>query len=467
MGVFILLLVLACSCLHGVQSATRHDIQVLQDKLFLTYNRDLGPSFNQSQPVALYILFNLFTLNEFDDKTGKLVFLGFSTIQWQDDRLIWDPVQHGNTTEIMIPQSKVWIPHLFVAKPYNNVKKIGNDFVHVAYTADGWANWAVPDLFEVSCTANVAYYPFDRQTCEIYIIPWAYAEGIFDFRLPLDAMTQEEFIENGIWKVLSTEMTVQKHTGGDFVVMVIKFQRRPLFAILNLLLPIVVIGVLNVFVFLLPPEPGERSAFGVTVLLAMAVFLSIVSDKLPSTSEPHIARITLYILSELIISALIMVFTVFTLVLYSNKDDKSIPQWVKRLVLACSKRRADLKQGPRDHRSDVDKPNRPRQRHWPPENERYVNDNMEINDKNKRYANTNTEHYGHVQGRLNQNHGERPYTASTDRQESVVEDTHPSVTWNVVAKWFDNVCLALFIFLNICLLVVQITDSANYMNAAF
>ncbi|OWF48895.1 Neuronal acetylcholine receptor subunit alpha-7 [Mizuhopecten yessoensis] len=116
-------------------------------------------------------------------------------------------------------------------------------------------------------------------------------------------------------------MRINRHTKGDFVVMVIKFQRRPLFAILNLLIPIVVIGVLNVFVFLLPPEPGERSAFGVTVLLAMAVFLSIVSDKLPSTSEPHIARVSIYLVAELALIALIMLFTMISLKLYNIKDD--------------------------------------------------------------------------------------------------------------------------------------------------
>ncbi|XP_060073713.1 neuronal acetylcholine receptor subunit beta-3-like [Ylistrum balloti] len=470
-GVLKTLFVTVCACLYGVESTTRQDIQDLHDKLLPTYNKDLGPNFNQSQPIVLYITFNLFTLNEFDDKAGKLVFLGVSTIQWQDDRMVWDPLLHGNTTSLMIPQSKVWIPNLFVAKPYDNVKKVGNDIVQITYTPDGWASWSVPDLFEVSCTANVAYYPFDRQSCQIYIIPWAYGVGMFDFRLPLDSMTQLDFIENGIWKVLSTKLFVENHEEGDIVVMEIKFQRRPLFVILNLLLPIVVVGVLNVFVFLLPPEPGERSAFGMTVLLAMAVFLSIVSDKLPSTSEPHIARVTLYILAELIISGLIMVFTIFSLVLYSKKDDRPIPGCIKRFVLMCTKRQRKLKKHTPDRRNEqtTEEQNKTAQRDWPFENDRHRYDYMDLYDKYRGYPNGNAERRqrGHLPQMYNQNNRDNRQTPPESPVVIATEDTSTNVTWTDVAKCFDNVCLALFIFLNLCLLVVETIDSASYLNNDF
>ncbi|XP_033739159.1 neuronal acetylcholine receptor subunit beta-3-like [Pecten maximus] len=464
-GVYNILLVTACVCLNGVQSTTRDDVQKLNDKILNEYKKDLGPNFNQSQPIVLYIQFNLFTLNEFDDKAGKLAFLGYSSIEWRDDRMVWNPLEHGNTTTVMIPQSKVWIPHLFVAKPYTDVKKIGYDFVQVTYTSDGWARWTVPDLFQVSCTADIAYYPMDRQKCEIYIIPWAYGKGTFDFRLPLDTMTQNDFVENGAWKILSTEMHVSEHSDGDLVIMVIKFQRRPLFIILNLILPIVVVAGLNIFVFLLPPDPGERSAFGVTVLLAMAVFLSIVSDKLPSTSEPHIARVSVFILSELIVSALIMVFTVFTLILYNNKDDKPIPDWMKRFVLRCSRRKTTVKKGARND-DDVIEPNRTDPRYWRSENDRYHRDNT-VYGKNRGYPNENTDrrHHEPLQQKANQSNSR--HTAPEGPVELAADDTNTTVTWNDVAKCFDNACLLLFIFLNVCIVVIEIIDSAYYWNTDF
>ena len=38
-------------------------------------------------------------------------------------------------------------------------------------------------------------------------------------------------------------------------------------------------------VFLLPPESGEKVSLAVTLLLAMTVFLLVVMDNIPSTSE--------------------------------------------------------------------------------------------------------------------------------------------------------------------------------------
>ncbi|XP_033739158.1 acetylcholine receptor subunit beta-like [Pecten maximus] len=435
------------SSISGVQTSTRLDTQVLHDKLLQTYNKDLGPNFNQSQPILLQLSFNLFTLNEFDDIAGKLVFLGLSNIEWRDDRMVWNPLEHGNTTTVMMPQSKVWIPHLFVAKPHTNVKKIGYDFVQVTYTSDGWARWAVPDLFDISCTADIAYFPMDRQKCEIYISPWSYEESTFDFRLPLNTMTQTDFVENGAWKILSTELYVAQHIDNEYVVMVINFQRRPLFIILNLLLPILVVEVLNVFVFLLPPDPGERSAFGVTVLLSMAVFLSIVSDKLPSTSDPHIARVSIYIAAELTLSALIMLFAMISLLLYNKPDDQPIPGWIRRLVSKRSKQQKHKQRDPRVHRH-MDNPEVDVRRGVKRSNQgngRYKHgiDSIEI------YRGYHVEQLrlGEHQCSYTQDYRDPPYTSSEDLCEGStdVEDT-PIVTWNDVAKVVRQILFG-FIFI--------------------
>jgi hypothetical protein len=48
--------------------------------------------------------------------------------------------------------------------------------------------------------------------------------------------------------------------------------------------------ILNIFVFLLPADSGERVGYAITVLLAIAVFLTISSDSLPATSNPRISN---------------------------------------------------------------------------------------------------------------------------------------------------------------------------------
>ena len=61
-------------------------------------------------------------------------------------------------------------------------------------------------------------------------------------------------------------------------------KRKPLFYVLNIILPCVMLSILQLMVFLVPPSAGEKVSLGVTVLLSFTVFLLMVSDNMPQTS---------------------------------------------------------------------------------------------------------------------------------------------------------------------------------------
>lgn len=61
-------------------------------------------------------------------------------------------------------------------------------------------------------------------------------------------------------------------------------RRRPLFYVVNLLLPSIFLMVMDIVGFYLPPDSGERVSFKITLLLGYSVFLIIVSDTLPATA---------------------------------------------------------------------------------------------------------------------------------------------------------------------------------------
>ena len=72
------------------------------------------------------------------------------------------------------------------------------------------------------------------------------------------------------------------HTGVTFR---IQLQRKRTFYVLNTIIPVVMLSLLNVLVFLLPASSGEKMALAVTVLLSFTVYLSIISEVMPKTSE--------------------------------------------------------------------------------------------------------------------------------------------------------------------------------------
>lgn len=62
-------------------------------------------------------------------------------------------------------------------------------------------------------------------------------------------------------------------------------ERRNLYYVCNLIIPCIVIVAMATFVFILPSESGEKISMGITVLLSLCVFLLMVSEKMPATSE--------------------------------------------------------------------------------------------------------------------------------------------------------------------------------------
>ncbi|OWF43045.1 CHRNA7-FAM7A fusion protein [Mizuhopecten yessoensis] len=79
-------------------------------------------------------------------------------------------------------------------------------------------------------------------------------------------------------------------------------------------------------VFLLPTESGERVSFSITVLLAMAVFMTIVTDSLPSNSEPNVPRLCYLLSIDLGINALVTVCAILGMHLYHKPDHQEVPQ---------------------------------------------------------------------------------------------------------------------------------------------
>ena len=87
------------------------------------------------------------------------------------------------------------------------------------------------------------------------------------------------YVENGEWILLDakSERNLLSYDccEGKFsdVTYHLELRRRTLFYMMNFILPCVLIAVLTLLVFLLPPESGERMSFGVTVLLSFTILL--------------------------------------------------------------------------------------------------------------------------------------------------------------------------------------------------
>ena len=69
-------------------------------------------------------------------------------------------------------------------------------------------------------------------------------------------------------------------------------RRRPQYVVMNVIMPCFLMTILSAMIFFIPPAAGEKITFNISMLLAFTVFLTLVSQDMPKTSEyvPYIGK---------------------------------------------------------------------------------------------------------------------------------------------------------------------------------
>ena len=152
-------------------------------------------------------------------------------------------------------------------------------------------------MFTTTCEIDITYYPFDQQTCSMNFANWAYRYNQVSLNSTVDKVDTLPYSPNGEWDLTHTEtivsnMVVAPNEMFNGVQFVFHFQRKPLYYVMNVILPAAVMSVLVLLVYWLPPDSGEKVSMAVTLLLSYTVFLLMISENVPriSTSVPLISK---------------------------------------------------------------------------------------------------------------------------------------------------------------------------------
>ena len=323
-----------CTCGNNSTFTT-----TLHDNLLSGYRKSVRPQTNYSQPTNIMLTFSLVTIQTVDEISGVMDIMGYFMITWTDERLSWDSGNYDGMMKTQFKSSEIWVPYIVLGTSSGMLIYLHrNDFL-ITVSNVGMVMWATGDTFNSMCAMDVRKYPMDTQTCEFIFMAWGSSTGEINIMGMSNEVSDGLFtMDNSQWEVQSKRLSFLTLMNIPGVSVEITVKRRLKFSVVNIILPMLFIVLGNAFVFLLPPDSGERVGFSITFLLAISVFMTIVSDNLPDSSSPDIPNISYLVCCLLVVSLLIMICVIYSLRFHLAKEDEFVPILITKFMTCCRKR---------------------------------------------------------------------------------------------------------------------------------
>ncbi|KAK6327267.1 hypothetical protein J4Q44_G00029120 [Coregonus suidteri] len=325
------LVVCGFSALVQVSFQGPHQRTLLKN-LLKDYNRMERPVGNDSHSLTVFFSINLMQIMDVDEKNQVLTTNIWLRMSWFDHYLQWNQSEYPGVKNLRFTTDQVWTPDILL---YNSAD---DDFdstfkTNVLVNSSGFAEYLPPGIFMSTCNVDVRWFPFDIQKCEMKFGSWTYDGWLMD--LQMNEADISGYMSNGEWDLVGVPGTRSevfydccKEPYPD-VTFVVTIRRRTLYYALNLLIPCVLLSSMTLLIFLLPADSGEKISLGITVLLSLTVFMLLVAEIMPATSD-SIPLIGQYFASTMIIVGMSVIAT--TVVLQYHHHDPNggqMPKWVR------------------------------------------------------------------------------------------------------------------------------------------
>ena len=159
--------------------------------------------------------------------------------------------------------------------------------------SNGNVSLAAPLLMESVCQMDIKNFPFDTQNCKLRIGSWTYDSLDVDFRQApsTNGIIMDQLEPNSIWEFKSVKVvhssTIYACCNHPFhdITYTFEFQRKSSYYVMTIIIPSIMLSVLSCISFLFPPDSGERTSLGISVVLGIFVFMIIVNERTPVTSD--------------------------------------------------------------------------------------------------------------------------------------------------------------------------------------
>uniref|UniRef100_A0A8C5X8C5 Cholinergic receptor nicotinic gamma subunit n=1 Tax=Malurus cyaneus samueli TaxID=2593467 RepID=A0A8C5X8C5_9PASS len=305
------------------------------------YDKELRPVVSSDEVVDVYLaltLSNLISLKEVDETLTTNVWLEHG---WTDYRLQWNKSEFGDIEVLRLPPDMLWLPEIVLENNNDGLFEVAY-YCNVLIYDSGYVYWLPPAIFRSTCLINVDYFPFDWQNCSLRFRCQLAGSGQQGGSYPVEwiIIDPEGFTENGEWEIIhrparknihpDIPLDTSEHQDITFYLII---KRKPLFYVINIVIPCILIAFMVILVFYLPADSGEKMTLVISVLLAQSVFLLLISQRLPATSHaiPLIGKYLLFIM--LLVTAVVIISVVVLNFHFRTPSTHVMSDWVKEVFL--------------------------------------------------------------------------------------------------------------------------------------
>ena len=407
----------------------------LYKMVFENYSSSTLPVFSSHDILTVRLTAYAININQFDEMSGELSLTMAFTLTWMDPRLSWTSSDYNNITSFPVNTEELWRPQVYLLQSSETLVDIADSAVQARLHRDGKIVWNTGKVIKVACSVDVKYFPFDTQTCFLTLLNWALLEDEMRLAPMKTSIQQFHLNRNTQWELRpSTLSSCKKSEYENMPCLALRFilRRRCTFYVVYILVPLILLGLTNNIVFLMPASSGERTSVSVTIFLSFVVCMDVVNDVVPQSSQP-MAYIYMYIVYLIVYSSVTLLLCVISLRIY-NRDSK-ISNTVRTIIWYARFKFIRSKISPQG-KSDV---NSIDQTSW-------TNvDNMVRLD-----SLAPEEHDRDMTG--NKCTGKEPNSSHQKEAKDKQVDFRSGLTWDVVGKTFDFYC---FVVLYIVFIVLS------------
>lgn len=330
--------ILICWTLRAV--ATSSHQKIIDTLLAKPYDSDAMP-LDRSNAVLVSYGAKLVRIIDLKERENTIRSQWWIYQLWLNPDLTWKQADYNNTNIIHVSPRRIWAPDIILYNSAANDDKLGGGTekykTKIAVNSSGYCTWMAPAIFQSTCDINTEYFPFDDQECTLKFGSWAFDGSELDITIQeSETGVKEDIYQNNTeWEMLNVTVTREEfkysccHHPYPTVILKLHLRRRYHFYMVNLVIPCSLIALMVLLSFILPPESGERIGLGITVLMAMAIFQELTSNKLPADSRfvPLLAKYYSTAIAEI---GLALFATCVILNFYYREE--TMPNWLKTLM---------------------------------------------------------------------------------------------------------------------------------------